>query len=59
MGEHLDIGAFFDNSHSKGAKVPNLPLFDDGGARAKDGFMEMLGSGKSVLERFDAGVKSG
>ena len=54
MGEHLDIRAFFDDSHSEGAKVANLSLFDEGGTCAQDGLVEMLGSGKSVLERFDA-----
>ena len=34
--------------------MANLALFDKGGASAKNGLMEMLGSGKCVLECFDA-----
>lgn len=34
--------------------MANLALFDEGGAGAEDGFMEMLGSGKCVFECFDA-----
>ena len=54
MSEHLDIRAFFDDSHSEGAKVANLSLFDERGACTEDGLVKMLGSGKSVLERFNA-----
>lgn len=34
--------------------MANLALLDQGGAGAKDGFMEMLGRGKCVFECFDA-----
>ncbi len=54
MSEHLDIGAFFDDSHSKSAQMADLALFDKGDTGAEDSFMEMLGSGECMFECFDA-----
>lgn len=54
MREERDVRAFFDDCHTKGTEVANLPLLNKGGAGAEDGAVEVLGGGEGVLECVDA-----
>ena len=58
MREESDVGAFFDDRHAEGAEVADLALFDEGGAGAKDGAVEVLGCGEGELECVDPGPLS-
>jgi len=52
--EEQDVGAFFDDGHAEGAEMADLALGEEGGSRAEDGAVEVLGEGEGVFEAFDA-----
>ena len=54
MGEELDVGTFFYDSHAEGAEVTDLVFCKERGAGSKDGPVEMEGCGEGLFERFDA-----